>query len=673
MIKPLKFGIILLILICGLLATLLLLDVPKGQSIAEDLPPPSDLHSQNTDNADIKMAVLSALASAKGQWDDLGYEVSNIQIQDDGLLAIVWLVPIDSETGEVLGREPDLALAALGENGAWEVLLNDDPKFADAFIEFQFAEKNIHGNLSSFNETEPKAARVFGGYYLPWAKGLEKRLTWSVSHTSCTPAGACQYAFDFADGTMFPLVAAKGGTVFHFKDTCANSSSSCTNSITLQDRSTNPWTYQIYLHIAQNSIPANLKQIGATVLQGQYIASVDNTGFSSGHHLHFMVVAENTRKMSTDGSYVWGYAEDITFKDVDINWHPSTQGGRPRLASEAKTYGGFGRTYYTSGNKPAFPPTGGLTAPVNNTYISNRNLVVSGWGKDDISVSKMEVLANYDGSWVQIGKEQTANPFTTTIDLCSTSIPNGIFELALRVWDYEGNPSMILSKRKIIKNVECSTTGTNPTVSLVKNDGVLVLPKNGSVSAVANKGKVGNKIESVEFWFHSNDWEKGDWVYLGKDTKESDGWQAPISTAGMKEGNNYAIMALVTDNAGNKSVDLSFNAIVDNTPPWATIQPLHSPVPGISATIKWTGGDALSGIDHYSFAISTNGADYRTLNNNIARTSSSYKFSIAKKQIIIVALTAYDKSGNQFTAKSAFYTNGYVFPYSFTFPLIFME
>ena len=104
---------------------------------------------------------------------------------------------------------------------------------------------------------------------------------------------------------MFPIVAAKGGTVYFWKDTCANGDPSCTNSITLEDRSTTPWTYQIYNHIAQNSIPSELKAVGTPVMQGQYIANVDDTGYSSGHHLHFMVVTEDTLYTSVNG-YKWG-------------------------------------------------------------------------------------------------------------------------------------------------------------------------------------------------------------------------------------------------------------------------------------------------------------------------------------------------------------------------------
>jgi hypothetical protein len=370
---------------------------------------------------------------------------------------------------------------------------------------------------------------------------------------------------------------------------------------------------------------------------------------------------------------MWGVAEDITFRDVSINWHEPTQGGRPRLPYEAASYGGEGQTYYVSGNNPAFAPTGGLTAPVTKTYVTNQNLTVSGWGQQDAGVVKMEILANYDGPWFQIGSEQTANPFSTTVNLCNTAIPNGPFQLALRVWDDKGNPSGILTPRKLIKNVECGAPGTNPGVNLIGNEGALILPKTGFVQAEVTQGSSGSTITSVEFWFHGTNWDQDNWVYLGKDTSPTNGWQAPIDTTGMANGDNYTILAVVTDSADRKGVDVSFNTIVDHTPPWITFNRVPSPVTGNSVTITWTGGDNLTGLEYYTLAVNINGTGETVLENFLSSSTTSYTFPVQNEQLLIFSLTAYDKAGNQCTEKIAMYTDGYEFDHQYIFPLLLNE
>ncbi len=278
------------------------------------------------------------------------WTLDDVHFNETRTQAVLWMAEHNPETGETLAREPEIVLAVWDEAaGSWNLHLTSDPEFNEFFMTTDFKDDEI---AERFNiEADPKVGPttvVYGGYKLPWVGGLSKRLTWSVGHSSCTPTYYCTYAFDFADGTMFDLTAAKAGYVYHWRDTCNNGDSGCTNSITLQDRSTNPWTYQIYLHIAKNSIPSSVKVRGAYVWQGMKIANVDDTGASTGHHVHFMVVEQTT--LNACKNYCFGKAMDITFRDVDINWDAGTQGGRPRLAAEASWYGGSGRTYYVSAN-----------------------------------------------------------------------------------------------------------------------------------------------------------------------------------------------------------------------------------------------------------------------------------------------------------------------------------
>ena len=671
--KTLKTGIILLVVLCLGLLALIIIDFPGGKDDSDVLAQTESTPEPDVEivgSEEIDPALIEAVSAALEKEDTIftedAYLIDNVQLQDDGQVAAVWLAAIDPETGDPIGREPELVMAELDDTGNWKVLTSEEEKFTDVFEGFQYADKSIQGDIDIDPADEPKVTAAFGGYYLPWAENLTKRLTWSVSHTSCYPTYYCTYAFDFADGTMFPMVAAKGGTVYHWKDTCANGDSSCTNSITLQDRSTTPWTYQIYLHIAQGSVPASLKQVGAVVRQGQYIADVDDTGYSTGHHVHFMVVSQNTMYLSTSG-YVWGRAEDITFKDVTINWDSVTQGGRPRLAYEAESYGGVGQTYYTSGNKPANPPTGALTAPLTKTYINSSTMTVSGWGQDDVAVTKFEIMANYNGQWVTIS-EQTANPFNASINLCGTDIPDGPFKLALRVWDYEGNPSSILSIRELIKDSECGGAGTDPEVSLTKTGGKVLLPKSGTVSAAVTKGSTGSNIVSVEFWFHGTDWNQSAWQSLGVDTNGADGWQVPFEAGSLAEANSYTIAAVATDALGNKGVDVTFSALLDKTNPWIEIATVRSPVLESGATITWTGGDQLSGLSHYSLRAKIDGSDWQVLETSLDPTVNAYQITLTDPELLFIEITGYDLAGNFTRALTSMYTENYEFDYNYIFP-----
>ncbi len=673
--NALKFGIVLLIILCLFLLVITFVELPVALFLSGFAESGEEQTAGVSSELDLLVAVEAALASASGRWMAFDYQVHHIQVQDDGGMAIVWLAAYDQGTGKLMAREPELALAKRDAKGSWNIILEDDEAFHDAFMAYQHLEASVHGDLDEKHRAVQKSGRVFGGYYLPWAEGLTKRLTWSVGHTSCNPIYYCTHAFDFADGTMFPLLAAKGGTVYHWRDSCKNNDSSCMNSITLEDRSTTPWTYQIYLHIAHNSIPEDLKEVGAPVLKGQYIADVDNTGPSTGHHVHFMVVSEETVYKSWRG-YIFGVAEDITFRDVSINWDEETQGGRPRLEYEADSYGGEGQTKYISGNVPAFSPTGSLTEPATKLLLTDSLLTVSGWGEEveeGAEILKLEMIVNYDGAWVQIGEDITDNPFTAEVDLCEVEIPNGPFTLALRIWDVEGNPSGLLTPRKLIKDIDCGNTGANPWVKITKSGDSLALPQSGFISADAASGSTDSDIEAVEFWFHGRHWDQDNWVYLGKGTDGTNGWQAGIDTVGMNEGSDYTIVAVATDSLGNKGVDVDFNAIVDKTPPWLNFYLLPLSHWEDHVLLTWKGGDNLSGLDYYTLSVRVNKGQVQLLESYINTDINIYQYEIEKEQLLEFELTAYDKSGNSISRQRAIATEGYEFEYRISIPLFLSD
>jgi len=460
-----RFCLILLFL--SMVLALLVLRQPELHSQAAPNPPPE---AGEVDPA-LEQAVRDKFASRQKSIEmlqELDFQIDTLIPSQDENWALLWLAPVDRATGEVIATEPGLAVAHLGgvESGSWQIVLPSDAEWSTMLgtMPADLLPEQVE------KITDPKATdlqaevqgMVFRGYKLPWASGQKKRLSGSISHflvyKSCSET-ACRYAYDFADGTMFPLLASRGGTVYMYYDGCANYDYTCTNYLVLKDQSTTPTTYQIYYHMAQGSIPLSLKKVGEPVVQGQYIGNVDDTGYSSGHHLHFHVATSIWTYPTYYGQYVpWGYSVDIRFDDVTIN------DGVPRTCDEVRYYPGYGGTQcyegnlFTSGNVGANPPTGSLSLPAAGAVVTGPGLDISGSASDDLGVTKVQVIARgRDGIWRDVGAALTSVPFTTSVDLCSASVPDGPVDIALRIWDMEGNISPgAPGLRTVVKNYACT-------------------------------------------------------------------------------------------------------------------------------------------------------------------------------------------------------------------------
>lgn len=440
---------------------------PANPTHAASLPQSTPQPAQPLRDAALRQAFSTAI---QGRTEVLAFiihqvEVERLQYSEDGSVALLFLQMRDRTSGEVIATEPGLAIARLNpaasgsEAQDWKISLQADADWVEQLTHLPVGMLTEEGRFMYLPSADLDGAVTLNepirGYKLPWAAGLTKNLSGSIGHfliyNSCSET-SCRYAYDFADGTMFPLLAARGGIVHLFYDECANGSESCSNYIVLQDRSTSPWTYQLYLHIAYHSIPAGLRTVGASVLQGQYIANVDDTGYSTGHHLHFHV--------HTYASSYWGNSVDIAFNEVPFN------DGEPRTCYERDNWPAYGSgcaNSYTSQNLGANPPTGSLSLPYHGGVFTSSLVSISGTAADDISVTKVQPVVNFGSGWVEIGQPFSITPgknvtFSGEADLCAANAPDGPLQIGVFAYDYEGNRSVTaLGERQIFKSATCTT------------------------------------------------------------------------------------------------------------------------------------------------------------------------------------------------------------------------
>lgn len=390
----------------------------------------------------------------------------------DGQTAVLWLALRD-DSGRRLAAEPGLAVAHRID-GEWQVLLPGDPGWEEALAELP--EGMLPVELSPAPEgaaLEGGAITTLYGYYLPYAAGTARWLEGSISHFQNLPELGypscseeyCRYAYDFTDSWHFPLLASKDGTVVGSRDSCADGSTSCTNYIVLHNSSDG--AYQIYLHLANGTIPDKLTQ-GTLVKRGQYIGDSDDTGYSTSQHVHFMVTDDIW--MGSSG-YYWGHSIDIRFADVPIN------NGIPRTCYEVVSFPIYdGATeclgskadprnpandWYVSGNVGAYPPTGTLTRPAAGATVAggaNPLIDVTAQVNDDVRPTAARLMVKLNGQWVEAGPKMQVDSSGVAdwdVDLCAAAPVNGPLEVALRAWDHEGNVSSALSPRTIQVDHAC--------------------------------------------------------------------------------------------------------------------------------------------------------------------------------------------------------------------------
>ena len=127
--------------------------------------------------------------------------------------------------------------------------------------------------------------------------------------------------------------------------------------------------------------------------------------------------------------------------------------------------------------------------------VSDANLAVSGWASSNLGISQVQFIANYDGNWREVGAAQTVTPFSMTLDVCAAGIPDGVFDLALRAWDPNGDQStQPIGLRHLVKDAHCSPP-PQPSILCAPTANQVALfaqPDFGGVCVVLGQGNYPN-------------------------------------------------------------------------------------------------------------------------------------------------------------------------------------
>jgi hypothetical protein len=176
--------------------------------------------------------------------------------------------------------------------------------------------------------------------------------------------------------------------------------------------------------------------------------------------------------------------------------------------------------------------------------------------------------------------------------------------------------------------------------------------KSEFVEFSAEANDYGSGVSRVDFWWHSPDWNAGQWELLVSDAFGEDGWQASLNGNGLLEGQAGALVVIAYDWEGNSRAVVNWNIPVDDTPPVTALDALPAMTDGTGIRLSWNATDPYGQIDAYDIQYQMDGGGWLTWQASIAGSRRHAWFVGQPGHDYVFRMRGRDTAGNQETFPS---------------------
>jgi hypothetical protein len=229
---------------------------------------------------------------------------------------------------------------------------------------------------------------------------------------------------------------------------------------------------------------------------------------------------------------------------------------------------------------------------------------------------------------------------------------SGVYYLRVRPYDHPGVGGTTYNYTLHVYKGGENANGdqTDPTISLTNPaPGRAWRSESQVITAQAADNQGGSGMRSVEFFWHSSDWLSGEWQPLWTDWNSANGWNALKNASSLAEGEIIGIAALATDWAGNTSVAVDFDVVIDDTPPVVSFTG-NLPTEDTAMLLQWEASDATSGIAYFTLEMNRDNSGWQPLDDQMASSTRQSWFVGAFGHHYDFRLQAVDFAGNESSA-----------------------